>query len=278
MRPERLAREFEELGLGPAEARVIVALLQLGSAKSAHLAKAAGVPRTGIYQLIESLQEKGLVVRVPAGGPAMWTTTGRDKIIDRLHTQAKAAEQERIQQHALRSTILREMLAEALPEPEPGNLPFVHAITSPAVLREEHMRLLAGATDEVLAFTRPPFSTQPGPPFEVITDAVARGVSLRAMYQSAQADAPAADAFRSWADDYAAIGMEARVADTLPVKFLVVDRKAVIIALDNPAPHVEGMRVTVLIEDQGLASMFAEVFELYWARGRPYGDPSPGAR
>jgi len=278
IRPERLAREFEDLGLGPAEARVIVALLQLGSAKSAQLAKAAGVPRTGIYQLIEALQEKGLVLRVPAGGAAMWTTPGQDKILDRLHSALLAAQQERVQQHALRATILRELLAEALPiPPEPVNLPYVHVIICPAQMRDEHERLLNGAAEEVLAFTRPPFSTEAGNAHAVTMATLARGVSLRAMYQAAQADDPEATAFRASADEYQAAGVQARIADVLPVKLLVVDRKVAILSLDNPLPHVEGLGVTLLLEHPGFAAMLAELFEQYWTAGRPYGAQPPVA-
>lgn len=271
IRPERLAREFEELGLGPAEARVIVALLQLGSAKSADLARASNVPRTGIYQLIEALQEKGLVLRVPGGGAAIWTTPGRDKIIDRLHTSAVAAERERVEQHALRSTLLREMLAEALPAPEPVNLPYVHVITCPAQLREEHERLLTQATTELLAFTRPPFSTEPGQAREVTMAALGRGVSVRALYQAAQAEDPEADAFRASADSYKAAGLQARVVDVLPVKLLIVDQIAAIISLDNPQPDIESLGVTLLIEHPGFAGLLTELFEHRWAAGRHYG-------
>ena len=278
VRPERLASEFEELGLGPAEARVIVALLQLGSAKSAQLAKASKVPRTGIYQLIESLQEKGLVLRVPAGGAALWTTPGRDKILDRLHTNAVAAERERVEQHALRSTLLRELLTEALPVEEPPNLPYVHIITCPAQLREEHQRLLGAAATEVLAFTRPPFSTDPDAAFEATMSALNRDVAMRALYQSAQADDPEAHGFRASADTYAAAGVQARVVDVLPVKLLVVDRAAAIVTLDNPLPHIEGLGVTLLIEHPGFANLLADLFEQHWVHGRPYGHSSPTDR
>lgn len=271
VRPERLAREFEDLGLGPAEARVIVALLQLGSAKSAQLAKAAGVPRTGIYQLIESLQEKGLVLRVPAGGPALWTTPGQDKILDRLHSALLAAQEERAQQHALRATILRELLAEALPPPAPVTIPYVHLITCPAQVREEHERLLNQATDESLIFTRPPFSTEPGDAFVATMNALNRGVSMRALYQAAQAEDPEAIGFRASADEYKAAGVQARVVDTLPVKLLVVDRKAAILALDNPEGNLEGLSVTLLLEHPGMAGLLAKLFEMYWQDGRPYG-------
>ena len=270
IRPERLAREFEDLGLGPAEARVIVALLQLGSAKSAQLAKAAAVPRTGIYQLIESLQEKGLVLRVPAGGAAMWTTPGYDRIIDRLHTAVVAAQQERVQQHGLRATLLRELLAEALPAPAPVNLPYVHIITCPAQMRDEHARLFAEATDEALSFTRPPFSTDPASAYAATMAALARNVSMRVLYQAAQADDPEATAFRAAADTYRSAGVQARVVDVLPVKLLVIDRRVAILSLDNPLPHIEGLGVTLLIEHPGFATLLAELFEHHWATGRPY--------
>lgn len=274
VRPERLAREFEDLGLGPAEARVIVALLQLGSAKSAQVAKVANVPRTGIYQIIESLQEKELVLRIPTGGPALWTTPGHDKILDRLHSALLAAQQERAQQHALRATILRELLAEAIPAPEPVNLPFVHALTCPAETRDHHERLITQATREALAFTRPPFSTEPDRTYESTVGALARGVSMRAIYQAAQAEDPEATAFLESADDYAAAGVQARVVDVLPVKLLVVDRNVAILGLDNPQPHIEGLGVTLLIEHPGFANLLADLFEYYWTTGRPYGGES----
>lgn len=275
VRPERLAREFEELGLGPAESRVIVALLQAGPLKSSQLAKAAKVPRTGIYELVETLQEKGLVQRMPSGGPAMWTTPGRDKIIDRLHTATVAAQQERLQQHALRATMLRELLSEALPAPEPVNLPYVHIITCPAEMREDHERLLAEATHETLAFTRPPFSTEPVGVHTATIAALDRGVSMRVLYQAAQAEDPEAIAFRASADDYKSAGVQARVADVLPVKLLVVDRRVAVLALDNPHPSVDGIGITLLIEHPAFATLAAELFELYWAAGRPYGDEPP---
>ena len=273
IRPERLAREFEDLGLGPAEARVIVALLRLGSAKSTQLAKEADVPRSGIYQLVESLQDKGLVLRVPGAGPALWTTPGRDKVLDRLHSAVVAAQQERVEQHALRTTLMREMLEEALPTPGEPNLPYVNVITCPSQLREENIRLLSQATTEVLVFNRPPYSADAGEAQAAMVQAIERGVTFRTLYQSAQADAPEAIAFRASADTFKAAGLQARVVDELPVKLLVVDRSVTILALDNPVLFDGGFPVTLLIEHPGYATLTAAQFEHLWAQGRPYGDP-----
>lgn len=269
VRPERLSREFEDLGLPPAEARVIVALLQLGSARSSQLSKAAAVPRTAVYQLLSSLQDKGLILRVPIGGPATWTTPGRDKIIDRLHQAVVTAQQELVQQHALRSTLVKELLAEALPAPEPLDLPFVHIITCPAELRDEHERLICQATDEALLFSRPPFSTNAATAHDVTMDALTRGVSVKVLYQAAQAEDPEATTFRASTKTYTDAGMQARVVDLLPVKLLVVDRRALLLSLDNPLPHVEALGVTQVIEHPGLASMMAQQFDQLWVTARP---------
>lgn len=273
LRPERIARELEDLGLGPAEARVVVALLRLGTAKSAVLAKEAGVPRTGIYQLIESLQDKGIVTRVPGGGPATWTTPGRDKVLDRLHAAQVAAQQERIEQLGLRTTLLREMLAEALPAPGEPNLPYVHIITCPARLREEHQRLFAQARSEVVMFNRPPYSTDSGEAFAATTEALQRGIGMRVLYQTAQADDPEATGFRASAAAYADAGVVARVVEILPVKLLVVDREVAVLALDHPVIYDAGFPVTLLVEHPGFANLLADLFEQQWAAARPY-EPS----
>ncbi len=108
---DSLRRELQELGLRPYEARVLLALLQAGSANSAQLAELSGVPRTSTYQVMEALTDHGLAERVPTHGPAVWTCSGWEAVVDVLD----AAEEERLRQHHARTRRLRSSLAEALP-------------------------------------------------------------------------------------------------------------------------------------------------------------------
>ena len=118
--PDALRRELQELGLRPYEARVLLALLQAGSANSAQLAELSGVPRTSTYQVMEALTDQGLAERVPTHGPAVWTCAGWESVVDVLD----AAEEERLRQHHARTRRLRQAMAEALPSsPAP---PAVH--------------------------------------------------------------------------------------------------------------------------------------------------------
>ena len=109
--PESVRRELQELGLRPYEARVLLALLRAGSANSAQLAELSGVPRTSTYQVMEALTEQGLAERVPTHGPAVWSCSGWEAVVDALD----AAEEERLREHHARTLQLRQILSEVLP-------------------------------------------------------------------------------------------------------------------------------------------------------------------
>jgi sugar-specific transcriptional regulator TrmB len=252
---EVMCRELEELGLNPSEARVTLALLQSGSAKSTELARLANVPRTSIYQVIEALQDKNLVLRVPGDGPAMWTTPGRDRVLDRLHIALAAAQEERLHQHAVRTQRLRELMEQGLREGPAAALPYVHVLSCPAEVRSAHERLLADARFEVLVFNRPPYSAGTREVHAATMRALGRGVAMKVLYQAAQVEDPEAHDFRASVEAYREAGVMGRVVDELPTKLVVADREVVLLAIENPVqPHV-GFPVTMLIEHPGFAAL-----------------------
>jgi sugar-specific transcriptional regulator TrmB len=265
-----LSSEFEELGLSRSEARVTAALLQLGSAKSAELARAAGIPRTNIYQVIESLRDKGLAVRVPGPGTAVWTSPGRDKVLERLDASLTAAQEERLRQHRLRTQRLREMLADSVPDNPPEPVPYVTLLTCPPQVRDAHERLLNQAATEVLVFNRPPYSAVARSTHVAALESLGRGVAMRVLYQAAQVDDPEADAFRESVDAYRDAGVDGRVVDELPIKVVVVDREATMLAMDDPLLPDGGFPVTMLIEHKGFAAFAAAAFDKLWDVARPY--------
>jgi HTH-type transcriptional regulator, sugar sensing transcriptional regulator len=56
-----LEKDLEKMGLDQKEARVYLALLELGEANVQRIAKKSDVKRTTVYDIIESLKEKGLL-------------------------------------------------------------------------------------------------------------------------------------------------------------------------------------------------------------------------
>ena len=106
---QALRHDLEELGLRPYAARVLLALLEVGSGNSAQLAELSGVPRTSIYQVVELLARQGLVTSVPTLGSATWSCPGWAAVLDALDD----AEEERLREHHLRTKRLRRVMAEA---------------------------------------------------------------------------------------------------------------------------------------------------------------------
>ena len=100
--------ELQELGLRPYAARLLLALLQVGSGTSSQLAQRSGVPRTSVYQVMEPLIQQGLVEAVPTVGPAVWTCPGWEEVVDILDD----AEEERLRQHHQRTERLRQEMAD----------------------------------------------------------------------------------------------------------------------------------------------------------------------
>lgn len=260
--PEELRREFEDLGLSPYEARLLLAMLALGQANTLQLAQASGVPRTSIYPVLEGLAAKRLAHRLPADGPAVWAAKGRDEILEQLD----AAEQERLRQYRARTERVRSLLAEAFPDEAPVLEPPVRLLYTPAEQRKAYERLAAQTEAEALLFIRRPAPSDAHTLDPVIADLAAR-VETRVVYESEPAGGSGASPSIAAMQAVRAAGGYARVAEDLPVGLAVFDRQAVLVTFNGTAP---GDAPTVaLIEDAGMATALAESFKYRWAGGAP---------
>lgn len=270
--PDVLRRAIEELGLTPYEARVLLALFRLGSANSIQLAKVSGVPRTAVYPVLDQLGGKGLAVRLPHDGPAQWASPGRDEVLRRLDADLSAAMEARLAEHRAQATKVRKLLEESFPEAPSVALPFVHQLQGAQRVREAYDRLLAEAQHEVLMFTRPPFAYRSG--LENVNPAVlelcSRNVPCRVLYQREQVEGEAFAGFREEMEAYHEAGVEARVADELPIKLVVVDERATLVGMNDPVAPEVGYPTTLLIEHPGYSRIKAAAFGQLWAGAVPY--------
>jgi hypothetical protein len=69
-----------ELGLSEKEARVYLAMLELGSAKPPELAKKAGVNRSTAYFVVEALRKRGLALPDPNGDATAFVAESPDRL------------------------------------------------------------------------------------------------------------------------------------------------------------------------------------------------------
>lgn len=85
--------QLERLGLEEGEARVYLALLDLGTAKAREVADGAGLGRTTVYRLLENLADRGLVT-VGSGSPMTFTPASPGELFDELRREKKGELQE----------------------------------------------------------------------------------------------------------------------------------------------------------------------------------------
>jgi sugar-specific transcriptional regulator TrmB len=266
--PERLIHEFEELGLSPYEARILLALMQLGSGNTAQLARLSGVPRTSTYQILEELNRKGLAQRQAVDGPAVWASPGREDVFDRLD----ANEEQRLREHRERTARLRELVAQALPPESTGAGPYVHIIQGARQVSHIYDRLLRQSENELLVFNRPPYSYPANHVNPEVLKAVGRGVTTRVLYEGEQWHHADSLDFRRAMAVYHRAGVQARLTDELPLKLAVVDRKIALLAMTDPVLPEIGFPTTLLVEHPGYAGLQADAFEHRWASGEPVVD------
>lgn len=272
--PEPLQRELQELfGLGLYESRVLLSLLRLASASAAQIAQFAGVPRTSVYQALQSLSLKGLAERLPAGGTATWACPSREAVLSRLDAileesqeQRRQALEERTAAEIVRASTLRHVVAQTFGAASKGTGAYVHILGTAARVKQAYEEILAGASIDVMMFTVPPYAAPAGYVNPAVLGVLERRVPFRAVYAAGHTDQPEFV-------DYHRAGVEARVVADLPMKLVLVDRERALIGLTDPVLAENGYPVTMLIEHPGFAGFLAACFELTWETGVPYEPP-----
>ena len=80
---EGLSDRLVELGLTEYEARTLVTLVRIGTGTAKDIADADGVPRTRVYDAVETLENMGLI-DVQYATPQRYTVISRDAIVNKL--------------------------------------------------------------------------------------------------------------------------------------------------------------------------------------------------
>ena len=267
-RVDRLRREFQEVfDLNLSEARVLFALLQLGSANSSQIARVAELPRTNTYPVMEALEEHGLVQRLPGDGVIEWTTPGVEAVIDRLDAAVEDAREEDARRHRARAQELRSLVGSAFPTIPAQALSDVQVIRGSARVKKLYERMLTRAESHLLMFTRPPYAMPNGYVNPAVMDMLTRGVRTRVLYEEGL---DTQDEFVA----YHRAGVQARVVQSVPLKVVVVDSRATLVGMPDLIDP-DGYPTSLYVEHPAYATLLSMAFEHLWSSGRPYEPPEP---
>jgi hypothetical protein len=264
---QRFWKGLQQLGLNAYEARSYLVLLGHPRFKALELAPRAHVPRQKIYEVLDSLVEKGFALVVQDRTKLFSAVEPNLAVPSYLARKREMLEHELTDQTRSANNLLED-LSELYSEGQGGRgtLDYLRIIAEPAQTAAEYRRMLGEVRIEYLEFSRPPYAVDPLDE-QLVKQARAHGVSCRLLIESGTLDANQ----RQRLTEYAAAGVEIRQAPSLPMKLACFDGRNGLIALLDPV--ISKPTWTSLVFDHaGLGEAMKHLFEDRWHRASEFSD------
>jgi HTH-type transcriptional regulator, sugar sensing transcriptional regulator len=257
----RFWQRLQAMGLNAYEARSYLVLVGHPRFKALELAARAHVPRQKIYEVLDSLVEKGFA-QVIQDKTKLFSAIPPDQAVPSyLARRQHALKQELADQSRAADGIVGElMVAYSEGQGGAGTLDYLRIVGDPVQIASQFRRMLAEAKREYVEFSRPPYAVDPLEA-ELVIRARERNVSCRLIVEHGTLD-PAHEKFLA---DYQAAGVAVRQIEKVPMKMALFDGKVGMIALLDPV-ITKPTWTSVVFEHEGMAEAMKGLFEEYWRR------------
>jgi len=256
-------RKLQQVGLNAYESRSYLVLMGHARFKALELAARAHVPRQKIYEVLDSLVEKGFAQVVQEKTKLFSAVDPSLAIPGYLARRSKALHNELTEQARL-ATGLIEDLRMAFHEGQDGRgtLDFLSLVNDPTQTAIHYRRMLTTVSQTFMEFSRAPFAVDPLDE-QLVKDAADRGVQSRILIEAGALDGQ----HQNRLDEYHSHHIEIRFLDRLPLKLALFDGRCGLVALLDPV-LTRPSWTSVVFEHFGFAEAMAGLFESYWCRGR----------
>lgn len=256
-------RKLQQVGLNAYEARSYLVLIGHPRFKALELAARSHVPRQKIYEVLDSLVEKGFA-QVIQEKTKLFSAVDPSLAVPGYLARRNRLLQNELAEQARVANGLIEDLRHGYEEGQGGRgaLDFLSLVNDPTQTAFHYRRMLAEAHAQYAEFSRPPFAVDPLDE-QSVKDAISRGVHCRLLIE----DGPMDDTHRERLNDYDDAGIEIRFHEKLPLKLALFDNRCGLVALLDPV-LTKPSWTSVIFEHNGFAEAMAGLFENYWSKGR----------
>jgi HTH-type transcriptional regulator, sugar sensing transcriptional regulator len=256
-------RKLQQVGLNAYEARSYLVLMGHPRFKALELAARAHVPRQKIYEVLDSLVEKGFSQVVQEKTKLFSAVDPSLAIPGYLARRSKAMQHELTEQARLATGLIEDLRA-AYEEGQGGRgtLDFLHLVNDPTQTAIHYRRMLTTVASDYAEFSRPPFAVDPLDE-QLVKDAAIRGIRCRLLIEAAPMD----DEHRARLGEYRESGIEIRFLERLPLKLALFDGRCGLVALLDPV-LTRPSWTAVVFEHDGFAEAMSGLFESYWCRAQ----------
>ncbi len=250
---------LQQLGLNAYEARSYLVLVGHPQFKALELAARAHVPRQKIYEVLDSLVEKGFAQVIQEKTKLFSAVEPSLAVPSYLARRSQVIHKE-LQDQSRAGEGLVNDLATCYSEGRGGRgtLDYLRIVNQPGQTAAEYRQMLSEVRSEYLEFSRPPYAVDPLDE-HLVRQARARGVICRLLIEAGALD----HQHRQRLDEYAAAGVDIRQADSLPMKLALFDGERGLLALLDPV-ITKPTWTAVVFEHGGMGEAMKGLFETYW--------------
>jgi hypothetical protein len=254
-------RRLQQLGLNAYESRSYLVLIGHPRFKALELAARAHVPRQKIYEVLDSLVEKGFAQVVQEKTKLFSAVEPSLAVPSYLARRAQTLERELTEQTRMADGLVTDLAAAYfVGQGERGTLDYLRIVGDPEQTALQYRRMLSDVKREYVEFSRPPYAVDPLDE-QLVKKARGRGVACRLLIESGTLD----DAHRQRLEEYAAAGVEIGQTDSLPMKLAVFDGTRGLLALLDPV-ITRPTWTAVVFEHAGMGEAMKGLFDGYWRR------------
>lgn len=243
-------------GLTENEAKTYLLLLEK-PLSAARIAQRIGVNRSNIYGIISSLVQKGFLREM----------NGKSRTI--LAINPEIAFNTNKTALTMRIKLMDRLAAELQPYYKADcyteNKELIKILHTKSVIIDTLEKLELAAEEEVLAFSKPPYLMNVDNLAELNTVqgiSAQRGVVYRAIHEI---EPDNMDNFLKRMQYFSEMGEEVRLADQLPMKMFIFDRKIAVFTLENNLNNFSDYTFTSF-EHSDVAITFTQIFQQYWEK------------
>jgi HTH-type transcriptional regulator, sugar sensing transcriptional regulator len=260
---QRFWRRLQQLGLNAYESRSYLVLLGHHKFKALELAARSHVPRQKIYEVLDSLVEKGFAQVVQEKTKLFSAVEPSLAIPGYLGRKRQILEQELTDNGRTASALiddLKSLYSEG--RGGRGTLDFLRIVTEPTQTAAEYRRMLSEVKLEYLEFSRPPYAVDPLDE-KMVKQAASSGVACRLLLEAGTLD----DGHHQRLTEYVASGIQVRMGEALPMKLALFDGEHGMIALLDPV-ITRPTWTAVVFHHEGMGQAMKGLFEEHWRNGR----------
>jgi len=258
---QRFWRRLQQIGLNAYEARSYLVLVGHPRFKALELAARSHVPRQKIYEVLDSLIEKGFA-QVVQEKTKLFSAVEPTLAIPAYLARRGEAVQHELEEQARYANGLVEDLKRAYSEGQGGRgtLDYLRIVGESAQIAAQYRRMLSEVKTEYFEFSRPPYAVDPLDE-QLVRQARSRGVTCRLLYEAGTID----EAHQARMGEFRSAGVEVMSSTSLPMKLAVFDGRQGMVALLDPV-ITKPSWTALTFDHPGFAEAMRGLFEGYWAR------------